>query len=284
LTGIELSGEYNNRAELIQIASAQGTISIIDHNQPDFVKYYQPTIGDTDSSIIAIALNFIKNGQSVKIATFDRKLSIAAQENEIQTLSRKELGKYIHSFKKPEQKSFGKLFLEILWDVIKTSFPMIPTITSLLVELKDVEIPSIQGKILFFERKENVNLFAGIIIGIVFTLLAVLIYLKLNVLVSTMNIWGTITAIIVLGIVLFIIRERQRLGYGIFEFLVGVLSIVVIFYSDDFDYSKINFTTDIYLKIAAGLYIMVRGQDNIFRAIKDTSLGLKLRKYKIGLS
>lgn len=279
----ELSGEYNNRAELIQKAAAQGTISIIDNNLPGFAKYHQPSIGDTDSSIIAVALDYISKGQSAKIATFDKKLAKAATENQIKVLSNNDLEQFIQTFKKPKKKSFGKIFLDIVWDIMIATFPMIPTITSLWVELKDVEIPSIQGKILFFERKENVNLIAGIIIGILITLLAILIYLKLNIIISTINIWGTIIAIIVFGIILFIIRERQRLGYGIFEFLIGALSIIILFYSDSFDYSKINFTTDIYLKIAAGLYIMVRGQDNIVKAIKDTKLGLKLRKYKIGL-
>jgi rRNA-processing protein FCF1 len=277
------SGENNSRAELIQKAVTQGTISIIDHTLPGFAKYYEPAIGDTDSSIIAIALNYITNGLSAKIATFDKKLSRTAIENHIEILSKDELEKFIQKFENPEKKSFKKIFLEVLWDLTETMFPIIPILKSLLVDLKDVEIPSIQGKILFFERKENVNLIAGIIIGIVFTLLSVLIYLKLNVIISTINIWGTIIATLIFGVILFVVRERQRLGYGIFEFLVGVISIIILFYSDDFDYSKINFTTDVYLKIAAGLYIMVRGQDNIVKAIKDTRLGLTLRKYKTGL-
>ncbi len=68
-----------------------------------------------------------------------------------------------------------------------------------------------------------------------------------------------------------------------FEFIIGVLAIIVIFSSNNFDFSKVTFNLDFNIKLLGGLYIMVRGQDNIVRAIKDTKYGLYLKdKFGIG--
>lgn len=73
--------------------------------------------------------------------------------------------------------------------------------------------------------------------------------------------------LIVAGFFLFTIRERFRLAYAILEIGVGI-SVICTSYSDT--YSGI-------LKEVGGLYIMVRGLDNISKALKDMKL-IKLER------
>ncbi|GKQ75932.1 hypothetical protein KAM447_24400 [Aeromonas caviae] len=54
-------------------------------------------------------------------------------------------------------------------------------------------------------------------------------------------------------------RERFRLSYGIFEFIVGVIMTYYIFFPN-FDYSKLGPVEAI--QILGGLYVMVRGLNN----------------------
>ena len=73
---------------------------------------------------------------------------------------------------------------------------------------------------------------------------------------------------------LFLFRERFRAGYGIIEILVGLLSIFNGFNRDDFNISQI----EIYLKLGGGLYIIVRGLDNITKYFENKPFGFWLKK------
>lgn len=282
---------YDDRVELIEKGNLEGTISVINTDLPLYRKYHEDMKSylatGTDISVIAVALTLKNKGEKVRIATSDKIVAKIANDNNLITLSKSEIDEYIDSFKKPESKNtFLKILSDVLLEIAEQIFIPTPILGSILTpifkKLRAVEFPSIQGKIVFFERKETTNLIAGIVIGILITLLSALIYLKLDIIIGTINVWGTIALTLVLGIILFIIREKKRLGYGVFEFLVGVFSIILLFNSQKFNYSKIDFTPDFYIKIAAGLYIMVRGQDNIVKAIKDSKLGSKLKNYGIG--
>lgn len=69
-----------------------------------------------------------------------------------------------------------------------------------------------------------------------------------------------------------------------FEFLVGVVAIIALFSPNEFDFKAINFNLDFNIKLVGGLYIMVRGQDNIVKSQKDKKFGLWLKdKYGIGI-
>lgn len=282
---------YDDRVELIEKGNLEGTISIINTDLPLYRKYHEDMKSylatGTDISVIAVALTLKNKGEEVKVATSDKIVNKIANDNDLIVLTKSEIEKFIDSFKKPESKNtFLKILYDVLLEIAEQIFTATPIFGSILIpifkRLRASEFPSIQGKIVFFERKETTNLIAGIVIGILITLLSALIYLRLDIIIGSINIWGTIALTLVLGIILFIVREKQRLAYGVFEFLVGVSSIILLFNSQKFNYSKIDFTADFYIKIAAGLYIMVRGQDNIVKAIKDSKLGYKLKKYGIG--
>jgi hypothetical protein len=282
---------YDDRVDLIEKGANQGTVSILNTDLPAFKKYHEAVksvkIAGADIAIIATALTFLEKNEIAKIATLDREIITIAKEQGIEILPKEEIEELLLKFEKPiDKKAEFKEFLEVLFEALVGIFPffyLIKILLKPLINLKKIEIPSIQGKILFFERKETASLVAGILIGAFLMLIAILIYFNLGSITETINIWGTILLILLCGIILFIFREKQRFSYGVFEFLVGAFSIILLFLSDDFDYQKIKFNLDFSIKLLAGMYIMVRGQDNIVRSLKDTKVGIKLKKYGIGI-
>lgn len=82
-----------------------------------------------------------------------------------------------------------------------------------------------------------------------------------------------ILILIIAGLLLFEAREKRRQLYGFLEIGVGILTIIIIFYP-----KLISFNFDFYLKICGGLYIMVRGLDNLYKGSENRKLGTILRK------
>ena len=233
---------YDDRVDLIEKGAAQGTISIINTDHPTFRIYYETIdskkLSPVDISIIATALAYTKKGEMAKIATLDNEIKKIAASTGLEVLSKEDIEHLLSSFKNPISHLTLRLRIsEILLSIINAFLSDIPIIGRFL-KIKKIEFPSIQGKIAFFEQKEKINLIVGIAIGIIITILAFLIYNNLGKIIATINIWGTISTIFILGILLFIFREKQRLSYGIFEFLIGAISIIILFNSNEFDFSK----------------------------------------------
>ncbi|MCK4505018.1 MAG: twitching motility protein PilT [Candidatus Aegiribacteria sp.] len=105
------------------------------------------------------------------------------------------------------------------------------------------------------------------VLGIATSLLGTLAYSNVQRIVSTVSIWGTMVAIPLLGIYLFWYREKFRLSYGVFEFFVGVIIACYVFFPT-FNYSVLSVTDGI--KILGGLYVIVRGLDNIGKGVEGT--------------
>ncbi|WP_336965041.1 PIN domain-containing protein [Chryseobacterium contaminans] len=244
---------YDPRVDLIEKAIKEGTISIINSDGPILAKYnrilHNNRLSSVDISILASAIEIKNKDQEVKIATLDKVIIDVAQQYNIEVLSRNEILKFLSEFKDEELKT-----------------------------------ESIENLILNYENKENKIFIKGLFIGIATCLVAVFLYKNIESVISTINIWGTIIIIILFGICLFIFREKQRLSYGFFEFFVGIGAIIILFKPNNFNYQELQFTFDFSLKLMGGLYIMVRGQDNIVKAIKDTKIGIILKdKFGIGI-
>ncbi|WP_236192616.1 PIN domain-containing protein [Pseudomonas glycinae] len=104
----------------------------------------------------------------------------------------------------------------------------------------------------------------------VFTALSgVVASINFQVLVSTISTWGTLVALPTLGIGLYWYRENFRLSYGLSEFLVGMIMACFVFFPN-FDYSRLGATETI--QILGGLYVMVRGLDNVGKGAEGTRL------------
>ncbi|MDD2698730.1 MAG: PIN domain-containing protein [Arcobacteraceae bacterium] len=128
------------------------------------------------------------------------------------------------------------------------------------------EVKNSANKIVSSQKKQ---LFISFFLGIFASILGNLIYFYLNIIISTITVWGTLVALPIVGIILFWFREKFRLSYGVFEFFAGVIMSSYVFFPL-FNYSTLGPKEG--LQILAGLYVMVRGLDNIGKAIIGTRI------------
>ncbi len=84
---------------------------------------------------------------------------------------------------------------------------------------------------------------------------------------SKINVWGTLILIPITGILLYFIREKFRLFYGLTELLVGCYTALSVFFPT-FSYG--NLLVSDWLRILGGLYIIVRGMDNTGKGLEST--------------
>lgn len=106
------------------------------------------------------------------------------------------------------------------------------------------------------------------IVGILGAVGASAVFFNAAYLLSTISVWGTALGLPLLGILLFWYRQRYRLSYGVFEFLVGVMMAYFVFLPS-FDFKTLGVIQG--LQILGGLYVMVRGLDNIGKGIEEGS-------------
>lgn len=113
-------------------------------------------------------------------------------------------------------------------------------------------------------------LVAGMAVAIVATGLAILIVRNHQLIFHTAPDWMVPIGLLLAGLLFFWWRERDHLSYGLFEVMIGLLissqSIVAL-------PAPYELSTAKSIQLVGGLYVMVRGFDNIDRSIEDTRLG-----------
>jgi hypothetical protein len=119
-------------------------------------------------------------------------------------------------------------------------------------------------------RYERKHLIVSAILGASTTALLALIYFNLSFFLTTLNVWGTALLAIVLAFVLFWFRSRRRVAYGVGEVGAGLLTILSTFLPT-LDYPRLHPLS--LLQILGGLYVMVRGLDNIGKGLSRTRFG-----------
>jgi len=117
-----------------------------------------------------------------------------------------------------------------------------------------------------YAAEQNRYLAFNAMVGVLGAVGASTIFFNAAYLLSTISIWGTALALPLLGILLFWYRQRYRLSYGVFEFLVGVMMGYFVFLPS-FDFKTLGVIQG--LQILGALYVMVRGLDNIGRGIEE---------------
>jgi rRNA maturation endonuclease Nob1 len=115
--------------------------------------------------------------------------------------------------------------------------------------------------------KQRRYVFISFVLGAIASLLGKVAFSKIEYLISTISVWGTLVALPPLGVLLFWCRERFRFSYGIFEFFVGMMIAYRVFFPN-FNYSQVGAVDAI--QILGGLYVMVRGLDNIGKGLEGT--------------
>lgn len=136
---------------------------------------------------------------------------------------------------------------------------------------------------LYYNKKDLITVRNKAAVGLLALFITIFVYKYRELLISNLNVAGTIVLTVLFAILLFIFREKQRISYGILEFGVGLTSIILIFYPS-FNLTNVSFDFYFGIKYIGGIYIMIRGLDNIVKGLSKTSTGQILRyKYKIGL-
>ena len=111
---------------------------------------------------------------------------------------------------------------------------------------------------------------ASAAIAVATTGLAILVVRNHQLIFHTAPDWIVPIALLLAGLLFFWWRERDHLSYGLFEVMIGLLissqSIVTL-------PSPYELSTAKSIQLVGGLYVMVRGFDNIDRSIEDTRLG-----------
>ena len=116
-------------------------------------------------------------------------------------------------------------------------------------------------------RVQRRSLVRGVALGVAASVLANIVAGYITVILSTINVWGTLILLTTLALCLYWFRGWNRLMYGSAEFFVGFSASVRVFWPR-FVYTELN-ATDI-LQVVAGLYVMVRGLDNVDKALTGT--------------
>lgn len=118
--------------------------------------------------------------------------------------------------------------------------------------------------------KQHRYLAAGLAIAVAATGVAILVVRNHQLIFHTAPDWIVPIALLLAGLLFFWWRERDHLSYGLFEVMIGLLissqSIVTL-------PSPYELSTAKSIQLVGGLYVMVRGFDNIDRSIEDTRLG-----------
>jgi rRNA-processing protein FCF1 len=125
----------------------------------------------------------------------------------------------------------------------------------------------VQKEALALSRRQGFSLFVSFAASLVAAVTSTLSFGSLASVISTFPIWATVLLMPTLGILLYGYRQRFRLSYGGAEFLVGVGMTYYVFFPA-FDYASLNAVGII--QIVGGLYVMVRGLDNVSKGLEGT--------------
>jgi len=118
-------------------------------------------------------------------------------------------------------------------------------------------------------RYQVKHLVGSAIGGAVTTTLATLLIRNLDRVLATVNIWGSVIGIPSLGLALYWWRSHYRLAYGLTEFGVGLVASVSVLWPS-FQVSQLAASG--ILQFVGGLYVVVRGLDNIGQGLRGTRL------------
>lgn len=121
----------------------------------------------------------------------------------------------------------------------------------------------------YLSRSQRRYMIFSALAGALISAVGNVIYSHASYLVSTVSVWGTVLALPLVGTGLFWYRQRFRLSYGIFEFIVGIMMSGYPFFPN-FNYAALGVAQSV--QVLGGLYVMVRGLDNVGKGIEGTRL------------
>jgi len=230
---------WQSISSIVNSAIAKGILQVHDTNFPPDKEVYGYKLSPTDVDLVQYAIKLKAAKSEVAIATNDHDILDIDKKYNIKTLNITEL---------------RALFSKNDKDV------------SINVELKrQTDTWSRYQKLSIFLS------FSAALLSII-AFFSSLTMNKIDKLISTISIWGTILLVFAVGLGVYAIRGRFRLFYGFLEFFFGFALVIRVFWPN-FDYSQLK-TVDL-IQIVGAIYIMIRGQDNIGISLR----GRKFERY-----
>jgi hypothetical protein len=95
--------------------------------------------------------------------------------------------------------------------------------------------------------------------------------------VRTVTVWGTLIAVAVGGAGLYAIRGRRRIEYGVAEIGMGPFTAAKVLIVDKVDVNAARWTDG--LALLGAVYIVVRGLDNVGKALEGTEFEAAWRRF-----
>lgn len=193
----------------------------------------------TDSTLLAHARRLKSSGDTPVVVTADRDVILAGMKAGLEVLTPTDVWNELES--KPASSD-----------------------TPLSVQAEQVAKDS--------KQQPRVLVLFGVAIG----LSAVLVLEHLAFLVDTLPVWGTLIGLTLLAALLYWVRGRLRLPYGIAELIVGLASAWLGVQSQNRG-AVLNPVA--VLQVLGGLYVMVRGLDNIGKGVHATRYSVRWERY-----
>lgn len=122
-----------------------------------------------------------------------------------------------------------------------------------------------------YQKESKRQLLVGIMIGIALSFAAVAAWLKFDWITSHWRSWAFLIVAILGGPILFLIRTRFQLSYGVLEVVVGLGAIFNTYRDTVYDAAFV-------LQVLGGLYVVVRGLDNMEKGLEGTPFEGRWRK------
>jgi hypothetical protein len=138
---------------------------------------------------------------------------------------------------------------------------------SLLLSRRRSKDPAVSAKADRIKRSQWAHYVISVLVGVGSSTATSFLLPYIRRALESINIWGTVAALFLSGVAAYIFRARARLVYGVFEFTFGFILAARVFWPK-FDYATLAATD--YLQILAGIYVMVRGLDNIQKGSRGT--------------
>lgn len=128
-----------------------------------------------------------------------------------------------------------------------------------IIELEDPNsVPKLQIKV--------IKTFLFTTLGLIIALIFLIFTFRTDKTIS--NFCACVFISIYSGFYLWFLRKKIRLLYGIIEFIVGIIAVIVVLRSINYSYELLALPIEKMMSFVGGLYIMVRGIDNCFQSEK----------------
>jgi rRNA maturation endonuclease Nob1 len=172
------------------------------------------------------------------------------------------------------------IFIATEDQAIRRTAPQLGVKVLSAAELKDLlkESPRAQpvqeqaNRVRAYERR---HLYLSGLVGVVVSACAIAGFQNRDVILATAHVWSTLILIPVTGLALFWLRANLRLSYGLSEFFVGCYAALNVFLPS----FAMPESGSAIIQLFGGLYILVRGLDNIGAGLRNRPLGVRWERW-----